>query len=284
MTGSPLTVRTALAAARHRGLASIDAQRMLASLLGLTRTGVIAHDDLALDDSACERWRSWLDRRADGEPLAYLLGEKEFRGLRLAVTPDVLVPRPESELLVDWVIEIATTAVAPASERVSIVDLGTGSGAIAIAIGAACSGVDLTATDVSLAALAVARGNAARHGVDVRFVESSWWTGLGDGRFDVVVANPPYVAADHPALADLRHEPVGALVSGADGLDALRELVAGATGHLRPAAWLLLEHGADQGEPVRALLAAAGFTNVSTRRDLDGLERATGGRAAAPAA
>ncbi len=282
MIPATLTVRAAIALARQRGVAALDAQRMLAALLGVTRTDVIAHDEMPLDDVVRPRWQVWLDRRAGGEPLAYLLGEKEFRGLLLHVTPDVLVPRPETELLVDWAIEIVAAATRVKSGRVSVIDLGTGSGAVAVAIGSACPDVDLVATDMAPAALAVARRNAVRHGVVASFVESSWWSALDEARFDVVVANPPYVAAEHPALADLHHEPIGALVSGVDGLDAMRELVAGTGVHLRPAGWLIVEHGADQGEAVRGLLGEAGFTRISTRRDLAGLERATGGRAASP--
>ena len=290
MTAAPApvvpTVREALAEARRAGVATLDAQRLLARALGTTRTGVIAHDERVLDDAEAARWNGWLERRAEGVPLAYLLGEKEFRGLRFEVTPDVLVPRPETELLVDWALErLADLRSDDGSDRTRprVVDLGTGSGAIAVAIASAWPSADVAAVDVSEAALAVARRNAAANGAVVRVVASSWWSGLVDSdtgatRFDLAVANPPYIAEHHPALAELRHEPYGALVSGADGLDAIREVVAGAPVHLRPHGWLLIEHGADQAEAVRGLLHASGFDHVATRTDLAGLDRATGGR------
>ncbi len=279
------TVAKALADARRRGVASLDSQLLLARLLTTTRTRLIADDQRTLTPADEQQWSAWLERRLAGEPLAYLLGEKEFHGLVLEVDGDVLVPRPETELLVDWACEL----IAPSASirragaeagLVRIVDLGTGSGAIALALKRAHPGADVTATDISAAALAVARRNAARLGLAIDLVAASWWQGLEGQTFDIAVANPPYVGAGDPHLAALRHEPLIALTPGGDGLDALRAIVAGAACHLAPAGWLLLEHGFDHGTAVRGLLVAAGLTRVQTRRDLAGLERASGGRRA----
>ena len=268
------SIKVALADARRRGVDLLDAQLMLARLLGSTRTQLIAHDEDLLAPEVGARWSDWLERRAAGEPLAYLLGEKEFHGLMLEVTPDVLVPRPETELLVDWALELSPTL----GEAPRILDLGTGSGAIALAIKRACPQARITATDASPAALAVARRNADRHALDVEWIETSWWQGLEARRFDLVVANPPYVREGDPALPALRHEPRSALASGHDGLEALHAIVAGIDRCLRAGGWLLLEHGFDQAEPVRTLMAAAGFEDIELRRDLAGHPRATGAR------
>jgi release factor glutamine methyltransferase len=240
------TVATALADARRRGVASLDAQLLLARLLATTRTRLIAHDERPLTPAEAARWEDSLARRLAGDPIAYLLGEKEFHGVTLEVDRNVLVPRPETELLVDWAGE---AVAALTSERarsgdpgpIRVVDLGTGSGAIAL-------------------------------------LEASWWDGLEGRRFDIAIANPPYIAGDDPHLATLMHEPALALTPGGDGLGALRAIVAGASAPLLPGGWLFLEHGFDQAAAVRALLAAAGFAAVETRRDLAGRERATGGR------
>ncbi len=268
------SVKVALAEARGRGVASLDAQLMLARLLGRTRTHLIAHDDDGLDGEVGARWSAWLERRAGGEPLAYLLGEKEFHGLMLEVTSDVLVPRPETELLVDWALDLLPTW----SERPTVADLGTGSGAIALAIKQAHPQAAVAATDASAAALAVARGNGERLRLDVEWMKASWWQGLEGRQFDLVVANPPYVREDDPALANLRHEPLSALASGNDGLDALRAIVAGVGSSLRAGGWLLMEHGFDQAEDVRVLMVAAGLEQIELRRDLAGHPRATGAR------
>jgi release factor glutamine methyltransferase len=267
------TVAQALAEARARNVAALDARLMLGRLLGRTPTQLIAGDDQRLDRDAAARWADWLGRRAGGEPLAYLLGEKEFHGLLLAVPPDVLVPRPETELLVDWALELLEGA----GDAAEVLDLGTGSGAIALAVKHAHPRATVTAVDASGAALAVARANAARLALAVEFVEASWWEGTGHA-YDLVLANPPYVRAADPALAALRHEPRTALASGQDGLAALREIVAGAPSHLLPGGWLLLEHGYDQAEAVGTLLESAGLEEIETRHDLAGHPRATGGR------
>ena len=268
------TIARALEQASARGVALLDSRLMLGRLLGRTRTELIAHDDEPLAGPVAARWNEWLARRAAGEPLAYLLGEKEFHGLMLEVTPDVLVPRPETELLVDWVGELVAGFGGP----VRVVDLGTGSGAIALAIKQAQPRAVVTATDASAAALAVARRNASRLSLEVEFIAASWWRGLDGRSFDIVVANPPYIREDDPALAALRHEPLLALTPGGDGLAALRTIVEGAVPHLGARGWLLLEHGFDQAEAVRALLAAAGADAIETRPDLAGHPRATGAR------
>jgi len=277
------TVAAALAEARGRGVASLDAQLLLARLLATTRTRLIAHDERALTPAESGQWQDALARRLAGEPIAYLLGEKEFHGLVLEVDRSVLVPRPETELVVDWASEAIAALTSKRSlsadtAAIRVVDLGTGSGAIALALKTAHPQSEVIATDVSAAALAVARRNAGRLALAVEFVEASWWQGLEGGRFDVAIANPPYIAADDPHLAALRHEPALALTPGDDGLAALRAIVAGAGTALVPGGWLLLEHGHDQAAAVRQLLADAGFGDVETRRDLAGQERATGGR------
>jgi len=267
-------VASAIAEARRRGVARLDAELMLARVLDKPRTWLIARDDASMDARQTAQWQAWLGRRADGEPLAYLLGEKEFAGLLLEVGADVLVPRPETELLVEWSGDLLRAGRPDAD----VIDLGTGSGAIALAIKAGHPAASVVATDLSAAALAVARRNASRHALSVELVESSWWSGLAGLRFDLAVANPPYVADDDPALAALRHEPAAALTPGGDGLAALASIVEGAPRHLRNGGWLLLEHGFEQGAAVRSMLERAGFSLIETRRDLAGHERATGGR------
>jgi len=266
-----VTIDEALALARELGIERLDAQLLIAHLSGRTRTGVIANRDAVLDPSQQEAIAQAFARRAAGEPLAYLVGEREFRGLSLQVTPDVLVPRPDTETLVEWALELM-------NDGTRVVDLGTGSGAIALALKHARPAAEVLATDASAAALAVAQGNARRLGLDVSFRAGHWWQALGAERFQLAVSNPPYIAEGDVHLAALAHEPQLALTSGADGLDALREIVAGAPRHLEVDAWLLLEHGHDQGAAVRRLLQDGGFVEVVTRRDLAGIERVSGGR------
>ena len=272
---SPGRVGAALARARVLGLARLDAQALLAHVLERPRAWLIAHDDAALDAVQAARFESLAARRAAGEPLAYLVGQKEFHGLTLAVGPATLVPRPETELLVDWAIELLDSR--GGSGRASVVDLGTGSGAIALALAHARPSAMLTALDASPAALEVARGNGRRLGLEVEWLHSDWWAALGQRRFNLALANPPYVAAGDPHLAALAYEPRSALLAGASGLDALQHLAATAPDHLHPGGWLLLEHGHDQGPAVRAALGRHGFVNVATRADLAGLPRCTGG-------
>ena len=268
------TVDGAIARARAAAVERLDAQLLLAAVLGKSRSWVLAHGEAVLDLAAATRFDALCARRAEGEPLAYLLGAKEFHGLALAVDPRVLVPRPDTELLVDWALELL--AVRPPGATVA--DLGTGSGAIALALAHARPGVRMCAVDLSADALAVARGNGARLGVDVEWLHGDWWMPLAGRRFDLLLANPPYVADDDPHLTALRHEPIAALTAGADGLDALRVLARGAAAHLQPGGWLLLEHGAGQDSAVRELLRAGGLTDLSTRTDLAALPRCSGGR------
>lgn len=271
------TLREALAAARAAGVDRFDAQLLLGHVLGRDRAWLLAHDDATLADEDSVRFDALVARRSGGEPVAYLLGQKEFHGLSLQVDARVLVPRPDTEVLVDWAIELLRGELA-GTPAPAVVDLGTGSGAIALAVKQACGGAAVTATDASQDALAVARGNALRLGLAVDFRIGSWWQPLAGQRFHLALSNPPYIAEGDRHLDALTAEPRAALTSGPDGLEALREIVGGAAGHLAPGGWLLLEHGFDQADAVQALLAAAGFEPVASRRDLGGQLRCTGGR------
>jgi release factor glutamine methyltransferase len=259
--------------ARRAGLSQLDAQLLVAHALGATRTWVLAHDDQDLGAAALASLEALRSRRAAGEPLAYLVGEREFHGLMLAVTPDVLVPRPETEGLVAWALERV-----PQLPHASLVDLGTGSGAIALACKHRAPQLEVSASDQSASALAVARRNARRHGLAIDWSCGDWWAPHAGRRFGLAVSNPPYVAAGDPHLAALGFEPAAALVGGADGLSALRRIIAGAPAHLLGGGWLLLEHGHDQAEAVAMLLAATGFEDIECRRDLAGLPRCSGAR------
>ena len=274
--GPPWTVDAALQAARGLGVDRLDAQVLLARLLDRPRSWLIAHGDAPLEAHVAAQLGPWLERRAEGVPLAYLLGEKEFHGLLLKVSPDVLVPRPDTETLVDWALELLQPPGLPASARV--LDLGTGSGAIALALKHARPRADVTALDASPEALAVAQENARRLGLDVHLLVSRWWRALPGQRFHLAVSNPPYIAGDDGHLPALRHEPRLALTPEGDGLDAFRDIIAGSTGHLFPGGWLLLEHGHDQAGAVAALLGQHGFSSITTRHDLAGNTRCTGGR------
>ncbi|MEJ5990987.1 peptide chain release factor N(5)-glutamine methyltransferase [Ramlibacter sp. PS3R-8] len=269
-----MTLRQALAQAATLGVARLDAQLLLLHVLGrpaVDRAWLIAHDEDVLADPQLRQFEGLCRRRGDGEPVAYLTGEKEFFGLQLAVDARVLVPRPDTETLVEWALDVVRDLAAP-----RIVDLGTGSGAIALAIQAARPDAQLEGVDRSADSLAVAAGNARRLGLPVAFRHGDWLAGAGT--YDLVVSNPPYVAAADPHLQSLRHEPLSALAAGPDGLDDLRAIVAAAPAHLRPGGWLLLEHGHDQADAVRGLLAAAGFAAVASRDDLAGIARCSGGR------
>ena len=278
----PATVGQALVRAGAMGLDRLDAQLLLGHQLQRERAWLIAHDDEELEAAAAAAFAQACQRRADGEPLAYLTGERGFHGLRLRVTPDVLVPRPDTETLVDWALDLLRTW--PPKPPPRVLDLGTGSGAIALAVAHGHPAARLSATDLSPAALVVAQANAQRLGLVVEFAAGTWWQALpGDARFDLVLSNPPYIAGDDPHLPSLRHEPMLALTPGGDGLGALREIIAGAPAHLATGGWLLLEHGWDQADAVAALLRSAGFEQVATRFDLEGRPRCTGGRSPAPA-
>lgn len=272
-----LTVDALLAEARQAGIDRLDAQLLLAHRLQQPRTWVIAHGDDLLDPATAQAVRADLQRRADGVPLAYLTGWREFHGLALHVTPAVLDPRPDTETLVDWALELLAGELA-ALPAPQVIDLGTGSGAIALAVAHGCPRAVVRAVDASADALAVARANGERLGLPVQWLLGDWWSPVDAPPLDLALANPPYIAAADPHLAALRHEPLSALSPGGDGLGALRSIVLEARAHLRAGAWLLLEHGFDQGDAVRRLLAAGGFDAVATRRDLAGHERCTGGR------
>ena len=266
-------VAQALAQARAMGVDRLDAQLIVAWQVGQSRSWVIAHDDAVLDAQRADALDAAFARRAAGEPLAYLLGEKEFHGLLLRVDANVLVPRPDTELLVDWALELLAGMAAP-----RVVDLGTGSGAIALAVKRAHPEAIVLATDTSRAALDVARSNAQRLALDVAFAQGSWWSALTGQRFDLILSNPPYIAGGDPHLAALNHEPTLALTPGGDGLGALREIIAGTAVHLARGGWLLLEHGYDQADAVRALLRERGFADITTRHDLGDQPRCTGAR------
>lgn len=254
----------------------LDAEWLMEHVSGLDRSALFMRGAAPLDPGIEHRYFALLERRVRGEPLAYLTGERGFWSLNLQVTPDVLVPRPETELLVEWSLQLLS-----GQQRPAVADLGTGSGALALAIATERADAAVDASDVSTAALAVARGNAARLKLaQVCFAQGHWLEPLAGRRYDLIVSNPPYIAAGDPHLQALQHEPMLALSDGADGLGALREIVAAAPAHLRDKGWLMVEHGYDQGAAVRDLFAAAGFQAIETRRDLAGQERATAGHRA----
>ena len=285
MNGTPLstrpdidlTVRRALA---QCGLVPLEAQVLLAHVLERDRAWLAAHATDVVARAALDRFFELAKRRRDGEPVAYLTGRREFWGLDLRINQAVLIPRPETETLV----QAALTRL-PADRAGRILDLGTGSGAIALALAHERPDAEVLAVDVSPAALDVAQANAQRLGLaHVRFAAADWYAGVPSGAapFDLIAANPPYVAQGDPHLreGDLRFEPPAALASGADGLAALRVIVGGARHHLAPGGWLLVEHGHDQAEAVRGLFRDAGFDPLAAWRDLAGIVRVAGGRSA----
>lgn len=272
---APPTLADALAQAQALGLPRIDAQLLLLHTLARRAGGrawLLAHDTDALQPDAQARFLALCQRRAAGEPVAYLTGHKPFHGLDLQIDARVLDPRPDTETLVDWALELLAGHSAP-----RVLDLGTGSGAIALAIARARPDAQVDAVDASTDALAVARANAERLGLPVHFAASDWLAAVA-GEYDAIVSNPPYIAEGDPHLAALRHEPRAALVAGADGLRDLRAIAAQAPRHLAPGGWLLLEHGWDQAEPVQGLLRAAGLAEVQVRNDLAGIGRCSGGQ------
>lgn len=271
---APTTVAQALQHAREAGLERLDAQLIVGGVLGRTRTWLLAHDSDALSAPDAQRIAALVARRAAGEPLAYLHGDQEFFGMNLRVTPDVLIPRPDTETLVNWALDVL-----PGDRACRVADLGTGSGAIALAIASQRPLAEVTAVDLSDAALAVARGNAQSLGLpNVRFAAGSWLAPLAGQRFDLIVSNPPYIRDDDPHLLALAHEPLSALASGADGLADIRAIIAQAPALLARGGWLLMEHGWDQADAVAALLCHAGFGDVQHRHDLGGIARCTGGQ------
>jgi release factor glutamine methyltransferase len=253
-----------------RALEPREARLLLAQATGFSEASVLAHPERELPAEAAARFIEYAARRARGEPIAYLLGVKEFYGLPLAVNPAVLIPRPETELLVELALH---------SRPQTVLDLGTGSGAIALAVKRHLPAARVLAVERSTAALAVAQRNALKLGLDVAFRHGLWFEPVAGERFDVVVSNPPYVRADDPHLreGDVRFEPRSALVAGADGLDSIREIVREAPAHLNAGGRLLLEHGLGQDAAVRKLLEAAGLEDVRSWPDLAGIARVTGG-------
>jgi release factor glutamine methyltransferase len=268
------TVAAALAAARAK-LPASEARLLLGHVLQRPAAWLLSHDDQALDEDELLAYASLVARRAGGEPVAYLIGQREFFGREFVVSPAVLIPRPDTELLV----EIALARVG-AGGTAKILDLGTGSGCIAITLTLEIPKAQVTAVDASASALAAAQENAQRLGATLRLLQSHWFDELAGERFDLIVSNPPYVAAADPHLAagDLRHEPAAALSSGTDGLDAIRGIIAAAPRHLAPGGQLWLEHGYDQAAAVRELLSAAGLVGIEQHRDLAGIMRVSGGR------
>jgi len=254
----------------------VDAQWLLEHALGKPRSWLYAHGDDIADEALAARFEALVARRVAGEPVAYITGRRGFWRFDLAVTPATLIPRVETELLVELAL-----ARLPQDRELRIADLGTGSGAIALALAHERPRARVVATDASDAALAVALSNANALGIDnIDFRRGDWLEPLAGEHFDLIASNPPYLASDDPHLGagDLRHEPVSALASGREGLDAIRVIVGDAPAHLVTDGWLLLEHGLEQGRAVRGLLHTAGFVDIATEHDLEGRDRVTLGR------
>ena len=269
-------------ALRSAPLDPLENRILIGHALQLTRIQLITQSERQLTADEAVQLSALFRRRLQGEPIAYIVGEREFFGLAMQVTPDVLIPRPDTELLVELALERLP-------QHGKALDMGTGSGAIAVAIAHTRPDVAMTALDVNEGALKVAVGNAQRHGAKVAFLRSDWYAALNDmdnanqPYLDLIVSNPPYIVAGdmHLSQGDLRFEPIGALTDHADGLSALRIIVGGAATYLKPGGWLLMEHGYDQSGAVRKLLEQRGFAEVQSWRDLAGIERVSGGRLAA---
>ncbi len=255
--------------------ARIEVQCLLQAVLGVNRAYLMTYPERELDaDESC-RYSGFIERRLKGEPVAYLLGEREFFGHAFRVTPATLIPRQDTELLVELALQCVDR-----QDVHRVLDMGTGSGAIAISVALASPYLEVVALDASRAALEVAERNARELGVrNLRFLHSDWFLALEDERFDLIVSNPPYIEEGDHHLRELRFEPDSALVSGMDGLDDIRRIVAGTKNHLNPKGWLMLEHGYDQAASVRDLLRQSGFAEISSARDLAGMERVSMGRA-----
>ena len=256
-------------------LGPLENRILICHALGLTRVSLITQSERALTLAEAEQLSALVERRFGGEPIAYIVGKREFFGLDFTLTHAVLIPRPDTELLVELALERL-----PRQGRV--MDMGTGSGAIAVALAHTRPDAQVTALDVSAPALEVARANALANKAQVRFLLSDWFSAVDTDTYDLIVSNPPYIADGdvHLSQGDLRFEPVGALTDHADGLSALRTIATGAPARLAPQGWLLMEHGYDQAAQVRQMLAAMGYSDVQSWRDLAGIERVTGGRAA----
>ena len=279
LAGNP-SIADALRWATTAGIDRLDGQLLLLYAVGRPnhdRSWLVAHDDQRLQASEVGAFEALVTRRLAGEPLAYIVGVKEFFGLSFGVSNAVLIPRPDTETLVQWALQ-TINALETDTSTPHILDLGTGSGAIALAIKSQAPQCLVTAVDASPTALAQAALNGQRLGLDVNWRQSDWFASVDHRSFDVIVSNPPYIPANDPHLRDLRHEPLSALTSGADGLDDLRHIVARSGPYLREGGWLLLEHGYDQADRVAGLLKAAGFTAIGHQADLGGVTRCTGGR------
>jgi release factor glutamine methyltransferase len=272
------TIKSALAIAIAQldgNEAVLEAQLLIQHILKVNRAWLITHENDALQPSIYNCFQELIERRVRGEPIAYILGKRDFYGLQLKVTTDTLIPRPDTETLV----ETALSKI-PQNQSRQILDLGTGSGAIGLAIAHNRPKVTVTATDASLNALNVANENAKNLSIqNIKFVKSDWYRGLGGETFDVIVSNPPYIEQnDHHLLqGDLRYEPLTALASGHDGLDDIKQIISLASQHLNPKGWLLLEHGYNQAETVASLMKATGFSKIETLKDLGGNQRVTFG-------
>lgn len=283
-----MNIQQALFHARTLGLDRLDAQLLLLHALGkhgTERAWLLAHNTDLLPDTAQQLLDAYLLRRRRGEPVAYIAGYKEFYGLDLQVDARVLVPRPDTETLVDWALEVLEVIeeIPVGTDPISVIDLGTGSGAIALALKHTRPQMQVSAVDSSADALAVAQANAQRLQLDIAFFQGCWLQGVQSvqQKFHAIVSNPPYIPAQDLHLAALTYEPWGALASGADGLDDIRTIIQQAPAHLHASGWLLLEHGYDQATAVRSLLAEADFAHVQSRRDLAGIERCSGGQVTA---
>lgn len=254
----------------------LEAQILLCHAIQQPRAHLAAHDRDPILPEQAAAFDALLQRRLGGEPIAYILGEREFYSLAFRVTPAVLIPRPETELLVELALERL-----PADSSVRVLDLGTGSGAVAVTLALHLPRAEVVAVDQSAAALEVARENSQQLGADnLHLIQSNWFSALEQEKFDLIVSNPPYIAANDPHLTqgDVRFEPPAALASGEDGLDDIRTIVRGAATHLKPGGWLLFEHGYDQAAACRELLARAGFEQVASAADLASIERVSYGQ------
>ena len=267
------TIRALIGEATPK-IGRFEAMILLAHILGKPKEYLIAHDDEELPDTTLMTFDVYVSMRLDGVPIAYLTGRQEFFGRYFTVDHNVLIPRPDTEVLIEQALIVAP-------EKPEILDIGTGSGCIAITLAKECPGALVTATDISEAALSVARSNAEALDAKVEFRKGSWWEAVPEvARYDLIVSNPPYIRNDDEHLPALRHEPQGALTDGGTGLSCLEEIAAHAMNHLRHGGWLLVEHGWDQGHDVAALFRSAGLAAVRTVRDYGGNDRVTMGRKA----